>query len=265
MDSRGSYNPRSPSVNTAENIRNLSTTMPSIVATTALALFASIRTLAMAHPHSRGEHQKYRHGHHANHRSLFAEKRQDTTIPTINQPMVGSRVVHPCRQTNTPQSFKEKRQDSTIPAVDQPMVGPPNVHPYQQSYTPPPFLGRAAHPTLTTSTSVPSAWATASETTTLILQPTTFTSAVYDGTLVPVASFTDVPTATMADALPGCTPMCKQVDGQGQCVAVAGCVGSQCEDSKAKSEGVIVGNSVDFRMASALAGMIAVGMVMWML
>lgn len=62
-----------------------------------------------------------------------------------------------------------------------------------------------------------------------------------------------------------CTPMCKQVDGQGQCVAVAGCVGSQCEDSKAKSEGVIVGNSVDFRMASALAGMIAVGMVMWML
>lgn len=239
--------------------------MPSKSATAILAHLASSGALTMAHPHGKGEHHNYRHAHHVHRRSSSAEKRQDATIPAINEPMVGAPGVHPAGQTNTPPPFMDRRQDSTIATFNQPMVGPPDVHPYEQGYTPPPFLDNAAGPTHTTSTSLPSATVTASETTTLTIQPTTFSSAVYDGTLVPVASFTDVPTATMADALPGCTPTCKQVDEQGQCVAVAGCAGPHHENSKAKSQGVIVGTPVGFRMVGAFAGMIAVGMVMWML
>lgn len=215
--------------------------MRSDSALTALGLLASSGALALAHHHGNDEHHRYRHVHHARRRTLDPEKRQETDlpaiaqpmvgppnvhppgrsptpfdkrqatdIPAINQPMVSPPVVHPAGQSHTP---RDKRQDSTIPAIDQPMVGPPNVHPPAQGYTPPPFLvHKATGPALTTSDSVPSAIATTGETTTLTLQPTTFSSAVYDGILVAVASFADVPTATMPQSLPGCTPICKQLN-----------------------------------------------------
>ena len=271
----------------------ISTAMTPKTSVTALALITSSGALTTAQPHASGGHNRHTHSHHQHRRSAAFDNRQDADIPTINQPMVGPPVVHPVGQSYTQVA---KRQGTDIPAIDQPMVGPPKVHPVEQdytqlakrqgtdvsainepmvgppivhpvgqSYTPPAFGDAIATAALTASTTVPSATATASEKTTLTLEPTMITPAVYDGTLVAVASFTEAPTATMADALPGCTPICKQVNEQDQCVAVAGCVGSHHEDAKAKSEGVVLGTQIRFRAASVFAGLLAVGMAMWML
>lgn len=70
-------------------------------------------------------------------------------------------------------------------------------------------------------------------TVTITLLATTYRSAVHNGSVVAVAthysSGAALPTVTLERAAPGCTAVCGEVDGEGRCREVEGCVKGEGE------------------------------------